>query len=74
MPKNTAAGVVLAGISTVIGFALIWQIWWLAATGLVALIAGAIAHSFNQDRDFHIPVEQVVRTENVRTELLRNAA
>jgi cytochrome o ubiquinol oxidase subunit 1 len=74
MPKNTAAGVVLAGISTVIGFALIWQIWWLTATGLVALIAGAIAHSFNQDRDFHIPVEQVVRTENVRTELLRNAA
>jgi len=74
MPKNTAAGVVLAGISTVIGFALIWQMWWLAAAGLVALIGGAIAHSFNQDRDHHIPVEQVVRTENVRTELLRNAA
>jgi cytochrome o ubiquinol oxidase subunit 1 len=74
MPKNTAAGVVLAGISTVIGFALIWQIWWLAAVGLVALIGSAIAHSFNQDRDFHIPAEQVARTENVRTELLRNAA
>jgi cytochrome o ubiquinol oxidase subunit 1 len=74
MPKNTAAGVVLAGISTVIGFALIWQMWWLAAVGLVALIGSAIAHSFNQDRDFHIPAEQVVRTENVRTELLRKAA
>ena len=37
MPKNTGAGVVLAGLSTVLGFALIWYIWWLAALSFVGL-------------------------------------
>ena len=55
MPKNTGAGVVLAGLSTVLGFALIWYIWWLAALSFVALIAAAISHTFNYDRDYYIP-------------------
>jgi cytochrome o ubiquinol oxidase subunit 1 len=74
MPKNTGAGVILAGLSTVAGFALIWQIWWLAVLGLVGVVAGAIINSFNQDRDYYIPVEDVARIEAARTELLRRAA
>ncbi|MGK9797788.1 MetQ/NlpA family ABC transporter substrate-binding protein, partial [Salmonella enterica subsp. enterica] len=27
MPKNTGAGIILAGLSTVLGFALIWHMW-----------------------------------------------
>ncbi|HKR89860.1 MAG TPA: cbb3-type cytochrome c oxidase subunit I, partial [Phenylobacterium sp.] len=74
MPKNTGAGVILAALSVAAGFGLIWQMWWLAAGGLVAVIAVAIAHSFNQDRDFHIPVEEVVRAEGARTATLRQVA
>jgi cytochrome o ubiquinol oxidase subunit 1 len=74
MPKNTGAGVILAGISVAMGVGLIWHMWWLVAVGFVALLAVAIGHSFNLDRDFHIPVEQVVRTESARTELLRKVA
>jgi cytochrome o ubiquinol oxidase subunit 1 len=74
MPKNTGAGVILAGISVAMGVGLIWHMWWLPPLGLVALLAVAIGHSFNLDRDFHIPVEQVVRTESARTELLRKVA
>ena len=70
MPKNTAAGIVLAGLSTVIGFALIWHIWWLAAVAFAALLVAAVVHTFNYDRDYHIPADEVVRTENARTELL----
>ncbi|MFC7054227.1 cytochrome o ubiquinol oxidase subunit I [Hansschlegelia quercus] len=70
MPKNTGAGVVLAGISTLLGFALIWHIWWLAGLSFVALIATAIGHTFNYSRDFHIPASDVVMTENERTRLL----
>ncbi|PLP58336.1 cytochrome o ubiquinol oxidase subunit I [Mesorhizobium loti] len=70
MPKNTGTGVILAGLSTVVGFALIWYIWWLAAVGFVALLVTAIGHTFNYHRDFHIPVEEVTRTEEARTELL----
>ncbi|MDR6625021.1 cytochrome o ubiquinol oxidase subunit I [Caulobacter segnis] len=72
MPANTGAGVVLAGISTVLGFALIWHIWWLAAVAFIALIGGAIAHTFNFKRDYYIPAEEVVRVEDARTEALRS--
>jgi cytochrome o ubiquinol oxidase subunit 1 len=72
MPANTGAGVVLAGISTVLGFALIWHIWWLAAVAFVALVGGAITHTFNFKRDYYIPAEEVVRVEDARTEALRS--
>ena len=29
MPKNSAVGVVLGGLAFVLGFAMVWQIWWL---------------------------------------------
>ncbi|MBY9063756.1 cytochrome o ubiquinol oxidase subunit I [Sphingomonas yunnanensis] len=73
MPKNTGAGIILAGLSTVVGVAMIWYIWWLAALGFVALLAVAIGHTFNYDRDFHIPAEDVVKNEDVRTRALQSA-
>jgi hypothetical protein len=39
MPRNTGAGFILAALSGVFGFAIIWHIWWLAALGLVAVLA-----------------------------------
>ncbi len=73
MPRNTGAGIIIAGLATTCGFALIWYIWWLAALTFVGVIATVIIHSFNYDRDFHIPTEAVLREENARTELLGRA-
>jgi cytochrome o ubiquinol oxidase subunit 1 len=70
MPKNTGAGIILAGFSLVFGFALIWYIWWLAAASFLGLIVTAIAHTFNYDRDFYITAEEVTETENARTAVL----
>ncbi|OAN60059.1 cytochrome o ubiquinol oxidase subunit I [Sphingomonas sp. TDK1] len=70
MPKNTGAGIILAGLSLVVGFAMIWYIWWLAAAAFLGLIVTAIAHTFNYDRDFYIPAEEVTETENARTQVL----
>jgi cytochrome o ubiquinol oxidase subunit 1 len=70
MPKNTGTGVILAGFSLVIGFAMIWYILWLAAAAFLGLLVTAIAHTFNYDRDFYIPAEEVTETENARTTVL----
>ncbi|NBZ87749.1 cytochrome o ubiquinol oxidase subunit I [Stagnihabitans tardus] len=70
MPKNTGAGVVLAGLATIVGMALIWYVWWLAAASFLALIGAAIAHTFNYNRDYHIPAEEVTRVEDARTRQL----
>jgi cytochrome o ubiquinol oxidase subunit 1 len=66
MPRNTGAGVILSAIAMVLGFAMIWYIWWLAAVSLVALFVVAIGHTFNYNRDYHIPAEEVARIEHDR--------
>jgi cytochrome o ubiquinol oxidase subunit I len=70
MPRNTGTGVILAGFSVAIAIGMIWYIWWLAAVSFVVLLAVAIGHTFNYHRDFDIPAETVVATEDQRTRLL----
>ncbi|HEY0315365.1 MAG TPA: cytochrome o ubiquinol oxidase subunit I [Sphingomonas sp.] len=74
MPRNTGAGIILAGLSVVFGAAMIWYVWWLAILSFVLLLATAIGHTFNYNRDFHIPAEEVIRTENERTRRLAAGA
>jgi cytochrome o ubiquinol oxidase subunit 1 len=70
MPSSTGAGLILAGIALVWGFALIWHIWWLAAASFAVGVVSAIVHTFNYHRDFHIPVAAVIETEDLRTHQL----
>ncbi|ONF96755.1 cytochrome o ubiquinol oxidase subunit I [Sphingomonas jeddahensis] len=63
MPRNTGAGVILSGLAMVLGFAMVWYIWWLAAVAFVGIIAVSIGHTFNYNRDYHIPAEEVAETE-----------
>jgi len=70
MPKNTGAGFIIAALSAVIGFGLIWQMWLLAGAGFIALMAAIITHTFNYKRDYYISADDVVLTEANRTRLL----
>lgn len=70
MPKNTATGVVIGALATIFGFAMVWQIWWMVIVSAVGLFATVITHSFNYDRSFHVPVEDVILAENARTRIL----
>ncbi len=73
MPKNTGTGVILSVLSIGLALALIWYVWWLAAASFLAIVATAIVHTFNYDRDYHIPVEEVRQTEDERTRVLAAA-
>jgi cytochrome o ubiquinol oxidase subunit 1 len=70
MPKNTAAGFVLSMLSGLCGFALIWHMWPLAGLSFAGIVIGVIIHTFNYDRDYHIPAEEVERIESERSQLL----
>ena len=70
MPRNTGAGIILAGLSTLCGFALIWHMWPLAIASFAAVIGGAIYHSFNYNRDYYIPAAKVAQVEADRTRQL----
>jgi cytochrome o ubiquinol oxidase subunit 1 len=70
MPKNTGAGVIIAGLSTVCGMALIWYVWWLAALSFLGIIVATIIHTFNYNRDYHIPAHEVAAVEDARSRQL----
>lgn len=73
MPKSTGTGVILAGLSIALGMAMVWYIWWLAIASFVAIVGYAIWHTFNYDRDYYIPEDEVRAIEGGRTDALKTA-
>ncbi len=64
MPKNTGAGFIISAFSLVLGFALIWHIFWLAALGLAGMIVSFIFRSNDDDVDYYVPAHEVHETES----------
>lgn len=63
VPKNTGFGVYIAACAFVVGFAVIWHIWWLAGVGLIVLIVTAIASTQRTDTHRTISAHEVAVTE-----------
>jgi cytochrome o ubiquinol oxidase subunit 1 len=66
MPRNTGVGVFMGAFGTVLGFALVWHIWWLAAAGLLGMIGSFIARAYDQDVDYWVPAAEVEKLERSR--------
>jgi cytochrome o ubiquinol oxidase subunit 1 len=69
MPKNTAAGMVISGLSAAFGFAMVWHMWLIGGLAFAALMIAIIAHTFNYKRDYYIPAEEVALVEAQRSEV-----
>ena len=59
MPHYTSTGIVISGLLTVMGFALIWHVWWLALISFAGALAWGIGHTFNYNRDYYVPADEV---------------
>ncbi|MFL6863748.1 MAG: cbb3-type cytochrome c oxidase subunit I, partial [Allosphingosinicella sp.] len=66
MPVESPVGFYTAAFASVTGFALIWQIWWLAGLGLAAAFAGFVVFAWRDVHEFHVPAEEVARVERAR--------
>jgi cytochrome o ubiquinol oxidase subunit I len=73
VPRRTSVGVVLAFFSVVMGFALVWHIWWLAVFGLVASVVAMVVRSYDEDIDYFVPAQEVARIEKARLKDLAEA-
>jgi cytochrome o ubiquinol oxidase subunit I len=73
MPRNTAAGVILAGLSLTLGFGMIWYMWWLAGLSFAALLVVAIGHTFNFRREHMMSADEIARTEAKRVPMSMGA-
>ena len=65
MPKNTAAGIFIAGAALVMSFALVWHIWWLAAVGLIFAVTFAILHLTSEDSEEIIKASEIKHHEKL---------
>jgi cytochrome o ubiquinol oxidase subunit 1 len=65
MPRNSPTGVVVAFFATLIGFALIWHIWWLAILGLIGAYATFVVFAWRDVKEYWIPAEEVARLDRL---------
>ena len=63
MPRNSMTGIVLGATAFVLGFAVVWHIWWLAAFGLAGIVGTVIARSFATGTTRIIAAEEVAQIE-----------
>jgi cytochrome o ubiquinol oxidase subunit 1 len=66
MPGNSSAGIALAATSFVFAFAMIWQIWWLAAMGGLSVFAAVLSQTFHDGVGRRIPASEVEAIESRR--------
>jgi cytochrome o ubiquinol oxidase subunit 1 len=64
LPRNTPVGVFLAFFAVILGFAMIWRIYWLALVGLAGAVAVALWQSWKTDRETRVPAEEVAAFEH----------
>jgi cytochrome o ubiquinol oxidase subunit 1 len=68
MPGNTAAGFIIAVYSGLFGFAMIWQINWLAIVSLLGAIGTLIFYSCRPDNAYYLKAAEVAHMNKHRDE------
>jgi cytochrome o ubiquinol oxidase subunit I len=63
MPRNSPTGFVCAFFATVMGFALIWHIWWMVVAGFVGAVATFVVFAWRDHDEYIIPAAEVARID-----------
>jgi cytochrome o ubiquinol oxidase subunit I len=63
MPRNSPTGFVCAFFATVMGFALIWHIWWMVAAGFIGSVATFVVFAWRDHDEYIIPAAEVARID-----------
>ena len=59
VPRNNPTGVLVAFCATMLGFALIWRIWWLAVPGLLGVIAVTLLQAWRTEAEVEVPAAEI---------------
>jgi cytochrome o ubiquinol oxidase subunit 1 len=73
MPRNSPTGFICAFFATIMGFALIWHIWWLVAVGGIGAFATFVVFAWRDRDEYVIPAAEVARIDRVNLEQRRAA-
>jgi cytochrome o ubiquinol oxidase subunit 1 len=65
MPENSPTGFICAFFATIMGFALIWHIWWMVAVAAVGAYATFVVFAWRDRDEYTIPAETVAGIDRV---------
>ncbi|MNL51170.1 Cytochrome bo(3) ubiquinol oxidase subunit 1 [compost metagenome] len=63
LPKSSPLGPIIAAFAFLIGFGLIWHMWWLAGVGLLAVIICIIIRTSNDDTEYLLSAKQLEKLD-----------
>ncbi|MDB5566581.1 MAG: cyoB [Tardiphaga sp.] len=63
IPRNSPTGFVCAFFATIMGFALIWHIWWMVVAGAIGAFATFVAFAWRDHDEDIIPADEVARID-----------
>ena len=63
MPKNSGAGFFIGSSALLLGFGVVWHMWWLAALALLAILAVFLTRTFSEDTEYVLTAAEVARIE-----------
>jgi cytochrome o ubiquinol oxidase subunit 1 len=63
IPRNNPTGFFVAFFSFILGFALIWRIWWLAVVGLIGLLAVGLMQAWRTDGEVHVSADEAAAAD-----------
>jgi cytochrome o ubiquinol oxidase subunit 1 len=68
MPRNSPTGFVCAFFATIMGFALIWHIWWMVILGGLGAFATFVVFAWRDHDEYIIPAGEVAARDRVNLE------
>ncbi|MGR6330211.1 cytochrome o ubiquinol oxidase subunit I [Sphingomonas sp. XXL09] len=63
MPRNSPTGMVTAFFATVMGFALVWHIWWLVVLGFLGAWATFVIFAWRDKTEFEVSADEARRLD-----------
>jgi cytochrome o ubiquinol oxidase subunit 1 len=63
LPKNSGAGIIVGLFALIIGGAIIWHMWWLAAVGFIGLVVTLIIKLSDDEPDYKLTAAEIAKQE-----------
>jgi len=65
LPKNSGASIIIAMLAGVLGFGMIWHLYWLAILGLLGIVTTLIIRASDPEPEYILSAKEVERMENL---------
>jgi cytochrome o ubiquinol oxidase subunit 1 len=72
MPRNSPTGFICAFFASIMGFALIWHIWWMVILGGLGAFATFVVFAWRDHDEYVIPAEEVAAIDGINLEERRS--